>query len=288
MKRALILCLFFTLSEIPGACATTYFPPLQAINAANSELTSDAINNYTSNLNRNPDVLAKDTFSNPNYNNPKINSIENSLYGHNYANQDISQRLSRLERSLFRKTFTNSTLSQRVENIILNFNQINEYPGISQDVITKMETKIFNRSYPQADTLSRIERLEQQIFGAAQSGDVTERYLALKTASSKYRMSADTYYPNPNQRGGLRGLAGNFGNMFGGTMTGFTPQISPLDNYNSYGNNYNNYGSNRSGYNPFASLGGGGGGYYRGVRTNRGYSDEFANFGSGTGVTILD
>lgn len=283
MKRALIICLFFALSETSGICATTYFPPLQAINAGNSGLTSDAINNYTSNLNG-PDTLAKDTFSNPNYNNPKINMIENSLYGHNYANQDISQRLSRLERSLFRKTFTNSTLSQRVENIILNFNQINEYPGVSPNVITKMETKIFNRSYPQADTMSRIERLEQEIFGAVQSGDVTTRYETIKTASSRYKSNPEEYYSTPNPRGGLRGLAGNFGNMFGGTMTGFTPQISPLDNYNSYGNNY---GSNRS-YNPFASLGGGGGGYYRGVRTNRGYSDEFANFGSGMGVTILD
>lgn len=284
MKRALILCLVFVLSETLGNCAAPFFPPLQPIGGGNS------IQNYSSNVTSLSDPFARPATPND----QNLNQIEQSLFGHTFATQSISTRLSRIEKTLFTTTYPNSTDAQRLDNIISNFNQINKYPNISTNVLSKMESKVLSQSFPQYSAERRIERLEQQLFGAVQSGDLNSRYDALKIAAKNYNPNNnynDPYAPNPMAQSGWKGLVGALGNSMmggpmlggpmlggmGGTMTGFTPPISP---YNNYGNNgYNNaYG------NQYPS----GGTLYRGVRTNHGYSDSFSNFGTGTGVTILD
>lgn len=271
MKRALILCLFLFMSETCGSCAVTFFPPLQPIGGGNP------IQNYGNT------TSALDPFVNPGrINYPDIGRIEHSLYGRSFENQNLSSRLSRIERSLFTTTYPNSSDSQRIDNIISNFNQLNKYPNISKNVLSRIETKVLNQNFPQNNPETRIERLEQRIFGAVQSGDIDSRYEALVTAAKNYNANPlNNYNANPVMGSGWKGILSSMGNsMLGGTMTGFTPPINP------YGNNY--------GYNdPYASLGSGGSGVYRGYRTNNGlgrysYHDDFSNYGSGTGVTILD
>lgn len=274
MKRALILCLFLFISESSGKCAVTFFPPLQPIGGANpvqnfSNITSTA-----------------DPFLNPNkINYPDISRIENSLYGRSFENQNISSRLSRIEKSLFNKTYSNSSNIQRIDNIISNFNQLNKYPNISKNVLSKIEAKVLHQSFPENSIELRIERLEQRIFGAVQSGDIDSRYEALMTAARNYNPNPinTAYYPNPITAGGWKSILNNLGNsMLGGNMTGFTPPINPYDNY-----------GNNPAYNSNAGLNPGTSGMYRGSRTNNGfggysYHDDFTNYGSGTGVTILD
>lgn len=271
MKRALILCLFLFASQIRGECGVTFFPPLQPIGV-------NQIPNY-SNI-----TSTADTFSNPyNANYSAIGRIERALFGRSYEGQNISFRLSRIEKTLFTTTYPNSSNAQRIDNIISNFNQINKYPNISRNALSRMETKIFNQSFPQNSSERRIERLEQRIFGAMQSGDIDSRYNALIAASQNYSVNPmGNYYPNPIGTNGWKGILGSLGNaMLGGNMTGFTPSINPY-----YNNNY--------GYNdPYLNSGQGGYGIYKGNRVNNGlggysYQDNFTNYGSGTGVTILD
>jgi len=283
MKRVLILCLFLYLSTTAGKCATTLFPPLQPIITNQANNPTDYNNNLTNNVTSLADPYANS--QSPNYSD--ISKIENSLFGQTYSNQNITIRLSRIEKNLFSTTYPNSTTSQRIENVILNFNQINKYPNISQSVLSRIESKVFNQNFPQNSAKRRIERLEEKMFGAIQSGDLDSRYDTLKVAAKNYNnfnkeaYNPNVYNPAPIQRG-WKGLGGMLG---GGTMTGFTPPITPF--YNNYGYNSSTYDTGY-GYNPYTGIGIGGNGIYRGTRTNTGYSDNFQDFSSGAGVTILD
>lgn len=307
MKRALILCLFLFMAEGAGNGATNFLPPLQPMNA-----TKD-MGNYTNSVTQLPDQFANkptpSITSGPDVNAgyPKITQIETSLYGKTFENLDIIQRVSRIEQTLFNKTYPRSSLIQRVDNIMSNYNQLNKYPNISKNVLSKMEARVFSRTYVKENPQRRIERLEQQLFGAVQSGDINARYDSLKTAVGNYNPNNVEYYPGAAPTTGWNGLTANFGNSMmsnstmanpmlggprmgssrigrsllgtlGGTMTGFTPPITPY---------YNDLGGNNNGYNAYPNPANNSG-IYRGYRSNHGYSDSYQDYGTGTGVTILD
>lgn len=305
MKRALILCLFLVINGNSGQCATNLFPPLQPIDGGNS------IQNYSSNL-ANP-VNPLENPANSDYSN--ISQIEQALYNRTFVNQDISVRLSRIEKSLFSTTYSSATSAQRIDNIISNFNQINKYPNISKNVLSGMESKVLNQTYPQNNPERRIERLEQQMLGAIQSGDLNARYEALKIAARAYNKT-NQYSANSPTQSGWRGLTQSFSNAFSdGNMTGFTPPINPYptnftdlgsmnsdytSSYTSYNNGnvspFSRVGSGYNNYNPYANPYANRYGRYRnnGLRnggstpSGYGYYDGARSFGSGVGVTILD
>lgn len=282
MKRVLILCLFLSLSTMAGKCNTPYFTPLQPI-------TQGSDNDITSNL--------QPSINKQNIDYSNISKIEQSLYGRTFADENIAARLSRLERSLFNRTYQNSSNLQRIDNIIMNYNQINQYPNISKNGLSKIEAKVLGQTYSLNSPKRRIERLEEQIFGAEQSGNLETRYEALKTATKNY--GANNFYPTPSKM--KQRLGSNLYNPFwnGGTITGLTPPITPnpLMYPTAYGYNNNTYNRNHnSNYNPYGGmdLGGFGGGssYGGSVQSPWGTRvyDGFRNFGTGmgTGVTILD
>ena len=309
MRRTLILCLFLIISETSGQCATTLFPPLQPMGS------NTAVQNYSSNITSLADPFVNPTnVTTPNYSD--INKIEQALFGKTFANQDISVRLSRIEKSLFTTTYPNATSDQRIDNIISNFNQINKFPNISQSVLSKMESKVLNQTYPQNGPERRIERLEEKMLGAVQSGDLSARYEALKVASRTYN---NTNTANVPAQGRWKGLTQSLSSAFSdGDMTGFTPPIGAFPSnfidlgssnsgitgsYTSYnngnanpfsrvGNGYNNYNPYSNSYsNPYGNRYGA----YRnnglrngGSNPGYGYYDGSRSFGSGAGVTILD
>lgn len=280
MKRIFLLCFLLIASQKAGFCATAYFPPLQPVYSEPVQLR-----NYNDSLTSLPDP-----FANPqNLNYGAISRIENSLYGHTFGNQNVAVRLERIERSLFNTTFKNATPSQRIDNIISNFNQLNKYPNVSANIITRLENKVFNQTYPQNNIERRIERLEQTVFGAVQSGDMDTRYEALVAAVKNYNTTSmdNGYLPNIGQPKGLRGIANAIlsNTLLGGQMTGFTPPIDPYSG--NYSSSYNNP------YNPYSSpymntFPNNGYGSYQGYRTNHRMYDGFHNFGTGAGVHILN
>lgn len=332
MKRALLalrtstLCLCLAMSANLGRCSSAYFPPLKPLSSNSINPNTPELANADSSITSQPDQFAQKPYAgDASVSYPKIDKIEHSLYGHSYSKQDILARLSRIESSIFSTTYPNLSLSQRVDNIVANFNQINNYKNISKNELSNIESKIFHQSYPENDVQSRIERLEQQVFGAVQSGDITSRYETLRTVTRKtntnqyaqnpYQNELDPLNPLGRPQGKLKGVMSNLGSMLlgggGGTLTGFTPSIDPFFNdygyggggYNGYSNNYSNglysgynsgyngynNGYNNGRYNNYASLSSPNGyGQYRGYRSNHGYSDAFSSYGAGTGVTILD
>lgn len=227
---------------------------------------------------------------------PKITQLEENIFKRNYEKENIYSRLTRLENRIFRKSFTGMPLASRVDNLLANIDTGIMY-GLSSKEIAKLEMKVLGRTYLNDDTESRITRLEKEMLGAMQGGNLKERYETVKTASKHYnsypeiaqsqvvypQRSAYGYSPytgyNPNTRryvnqgGGVSGILQNIaGRIFGdfgpGTLTGYTPPI--YDPYNPYGFNSSGMGQQDYCY-------GNAGGYMR----NR-------NIGSGGGVRILD
>lgn len=276
MKRAIIIFLLLLFGEMQGRCDADFYPAEQPI--------SSDMQNYDDQNQQDSSMEQNNSFNNfGNYNNvnntsnTNLSKIEYTLFGRSYENQNISMRLGRIEKSLFSKTYPNQSYDQRIDNIISNFNQINKMPNISKNDLNRLEAKAFNQNFTQLAPEQRVERLEEKIFGAAQSGDLKTRINNLKLAT-KFNNGQSVNNLNPMMKTGWRGIAAGLGNAFsGGTMTGFTPPI---------GSTYDNYG-----YSPYSGFGAGGygtnGGYSNGPGMRREYNG-FSNFGTGMGVKILN
>lgn len=221
---------------------------------------------------------------------PKITQIENILFNKGYDRENIYNRLGRIETRMFRRQFQNMPLASRMDNILSNIDEGQMY-GIASNDLSKMESKLFGQTFAGEDTNSRVTRLEKEMLGAMQNGNLKQRYEVVKSASRHYnafpqqtaRNSAFTpnNYYNPSQRQSivtrlLDTIAGGFnlGAMNGmssmGSMTGYTPPI--YDQYSQYGQQYPGNGAGMQDY----YMGNNGGRY-----NNR-------NIGSGAGIRILN
>lgn len=246
----------------------------------------------------NADVKKKESLVayNPKYANyeyPRITEAEKTILGRTYEKQELGLRLNRLERSVFNKTYPTMSYEQRVNNIIVNYNG-NTNTEIPLSALTRLEEKVMNKNYSFDTPQVRIERLEERMLGASQSGNLRERYNKLAQASKSYDRQMASKYPQYSQYsgysnspygngsqyysppivagGGWRGMLGSMGNyLLGGCPTGMSPQMDPayMDTFEAeryYGD----------------------GGESTNIRTNRGYSNSNIQRGSSTGVTILD
>lgn len=215
---------------------------------------------------------------------PKITQIENLMFRRSFDNENIYNRLSRIESKMFRRQFQNMPLASRMDNILSNIDE-GQMSGIASNDLSRLETKVLGQSFQGEDSDSRITRLEKEMLGAMQQGNLKQRYEVVKTAARHYnafpqqtaRNSAFTpnnYYNNNNSRSKasiltrvLDTLAGGMGM---GTMTGFTPPI-----YDPYSSQSMQYPGNAAGMQD----------YYMG--NNGGHYDN-RNIGSGAGIRILN
>ena len=56
----------------------------------------------------------------------KLLEIENALYGHTFAEQELLARIERLENAIYNRYYPNYPLEQRINNLIYNYNQRNK------------------------------------------------------------------------------------------------------------------------------------------------------------------
>lgn len=220
---------------------------------------------------------------------PKISQLEMATFRRTYERENIYNRLTRLENKLLRRNFSNMPLATRVDNLLANVDPGIMY-GISSNEISKLERKILGQTYTYEDTDSRITRLEKEMLGAMQGGNLKQRFATVKTAAKHYNAypeisrsqtvysPSSMYYSPQNSWSGARSsrgvngilqniLGAIFGDFSGGNMTGFTPPI--YDPYNPYG----------------LSPGMGTGDYY--VGNHGGYMHN-RNIGNTSSVRILD
>lgn len=143
--------------------------------------------------------------------------------------------------------------------------------------LSRMEKRVFNKSYDNDVFENRIARLEEQVMGTIQDGALASRYNNLQKAVYAYinntpRTNSNMYsqyYSSPIIRtgGGWRGLAGSLGNFFSGAYSGYPTGLSPQI-YSPYINNY-------------------GPDYQRGYYTNNRWNYHNTNYGNSSGVHIL-
>lgn len=231
---------------------------------------------------------------------PRVSQIESTLFGRNFENENIYYRLERIERKIFRRTNSNLNLSQRLENILAAVTPTQNI-NIPINELARIENKLFARTYPQDDIETRVIRLEKEMLGAMQNGDLEERYQVIASAAKHYNAfpyQTNNYQDNAyqayqqdayNSAGNSTGTKGFFKNILGivagGALTGFTP---PLYNYPN--GNYNNYGypstysgnAYNSGFWPQTSNG-----FSDCYSGNNGYRNTYRSYGTGSGVNIL-
>lgn len=241
---------------------------------------------------------------------PKVSQVENILFKQSFDNEDIYYRLNRIEQKMFKKTNTNLSLAERLDYVISRIDPAQMY-NIPLDGLAKAEYKIFNRQYPNDDLETRIIRLEKEMLGAMQSGNLDERYEVVASAAKHYNafpytdqqpfgqqpytygntMANGTSNAVPSSTGGVKGVFQNIlGAMIGGTLTGYTPPMyNNPQNYNSsyyqnsnYPNSY--YPSNNWSQNLIPQNSAGFNNY---MQSNRGYYNSNRDYGSGSGVHVL-
>lgn len=231
-----------------------------------------------------------------NENYPKITQIEYALFKRSYEKQNIYTRLSRIERKLFKRNYNNLPLASRMDNITKNIDS-GVMCNISNKDLIKLEKKVLGQTYEGDDTESRITRMEKEMLGAMQDGDLNTRLETITKASKHYNsypeiVQSQTVYPRQNYyqcapmgyyspsnygywntRTNQTGIGSFFRNLIGsafngyggGTMTGFTPPIyDPYSNFDPGMGIRNEYRSN-----------------------TRSYLDN-RNYGTGSSVRILD
>ncbi len=136
---------------------------------------------------------------------------------------------------------------------VLCFNQVFAY---SDDELSYLEHSRYGRSFEYEALSERLSRLETDVFGMAQAGDVETRIYNLSKMSKNSR-SVVNYpeYASPEnkKRNVIRNLLNNVSSVFeSGVITGFTPSMSSYGySDNIYDREFNNYINNPPQYCPY-------------------------------------
>ena len=112
----------------------------------------------------------------------EVSKIENELYGFDYINDELKNRIARLENSIYGKE-SNGTLEQRIQKLAkdITADQIGLEIEPAEDtfmdsetiadnsvnypIVDEIEMKIFNKTYKNRDFHTRIVTIERELFG---------------------------------------------------------------------------------------------------------------------------
>ena len=111
---------------------------------------------------------------------PRLSLVEKNIYGKSFDHQEINLRLNRLEKSMFNKTYPSLSNEERIENLFVNYNK--ELQNAIPQELSELEKNVFKKTYEKEDDLSRVSRLEAQVLGAIQQGNLNKRVEVLKDA----------------------------------------------------------------------------------------------------------
>ncbi len=94
--------------------------------------------------------------------------IEKQLYGHDYLDQSVSQRLGRIERTLF-GAVQRGPNEQRMRQVDAKVSEkrTQALKAEQEPMLVYLEEKLFQRTYPDKSTGERLRQLEIQVFGHA-------------------------------------------------------------------------------------------------------------------------
>ena len=112
----------------------------------------------------------------------------------------------------------------------------------SDEQLADIEMNRYGQTFEDDSLSSRLIRLENDLFGMTQSGDIDTRLDMISQMASVSKNPAmladnDTFYPGVKQNPVKRVWNSISSGFTGGSMTGFTPSV------NSYGYSSSNYGN---------------------------------------------
>ena len=121
-----------------------------------------------------------------------------------------------------------------------------------EDQLSVLEMNNYGQSFVSDSLSERLNRLETDILGMRQSGDVDDR-VSLLSRISNGKVSAQSFdYYKPIKRSAIQSILNNVGSIFSndeGFMTGYTPPIGF-----GYGGNMNNYHYKQPRYCPYHNV----------------------------------
>ena len=143
----------------------------------------------------------QESFANNSTQNAEISKIENNLYGFDYINDELKNRVARLEKTVYGKE-SSGDLSRRIKKLFddISAEQIGleitpsedtfmEEESIKADntvdypVVNEIEQKLFGTTYKNRDFHTRIVTIERKLFGKIYDvDDYSTRMDRIKTA----------------------------------------------------------------------------------------------------------
>ena len=198
-----------------------------------------------------PAILASE-----NSQNAQIAKIESNLYGFDYSNDTIENRISRLEKTIYGKSTSGST-TERLKKIAIDITaeQIGQEINPTEDtfreeeniadnsvnypIVDEIEMKLFNQIYKNRDFHTRIVTIERKLFGKIYDvDDYSTRMDRIKAEIMPERLAREKVFGYDNSNSDL---------LSSDDLSGFT-----RDRYtNRYGQEnytrpYANYGDTNS------------------------------------------
>lgn len=188
----------------------------------------------------------------------EISKIENDLYGFDYINDEIKNRIARLEKTVYGKEFTGD-LSNRIKKLAkdINADQIGLEITPSEDtfredeniadstvdypIVNEIEQKLFGTTYKNRDFHTRIVTIERKLFGKIYDvEDYATRMDRIKaTALPESLLTDKNRFDYDNQRENYlysEDLGGTDYSRYSSMPYGQRNYTRPYKNYGEYSN----------------------------------------------------
>lgn len=185
----------------------------------------------------------------------EITKIENDLFGFDYFNEEIENRVSRLEKNIYGKNF-NGNLTDRIKKLCndLTSEQIGQEINPTEDtfkeieniadntvnypIVDEIEMKIFNTTYKNRDFHTRIVTIERKLFGKIYDAeDYSTRMDRIKSEVVPERLAREKVfgYDNTDESINSQSLSSLNNNLYTGKKPyGQERYIRPYANYGDF------------------------------------------------------
>ncbi len=211
-------------------------------------------------------IFLPESFAETKTQSAEISKIENDLYGFDYINDELKNRVARLEKTVYGKEFAGD-LSKRIKKLTndINADMIGLQITPSEDtfredeniadntveypVVDEIEKKLFGTTYRNRDFHTRIVTIERKLFGKIYDvEDYSTRMDRIKTAALPESLLTDknrfNYDDNAISSADLSGLnSDRYGAMPYGQRKLSRPYINYGDYSGSFSPHYNSSGN---------------------------------------------
>ena len=195
-------------------------------------------------------------FASENSQNAQIAKIESNLYGFDYSNDTIENRISRLEKTIYGKSTSGST-TERLKKIAIDITaeQIGQEINPTEDtfreeeniadnsvnypIVDEIEMKLFNQTYKNRDFHTRIVTIERKLFGKIYDvDDYSTRMDRIKAEIMPERLAREKVFGYDNSNSDL---------LSSDDLSGFTrDRYANMYGQENYTRPYANYGDMNS------------------------------------------